>query len=116
MAIRQQSVSVSSTRPATTGLVAAANLAAGGGLFYAFVGWLVDTLPTLTQMARKPRADRQQHNNRRTKDTMRFINRKTLAIAGAAAALVAVGSTGTAVAGSLIGSADIKDGAVTAST
>jgi len=43
---------------------------------------------------------------------MRFINRKTLAIAGAAAALVAVGSTGTAVAGSLIGSADIKDGAV----
>ena len=43
---------------------------------------------------------------------MRFINRKTLAIAGAAAALVAVGSTGTAVAGSLIGSADIKDGSV----
>ena len=43
---------------------------------------------------------------------MRFINRKTLALAGAAAALVAVGSTGTAVAGSLIGSADIKDGAV----
>ena len=38
---------------------------------------------------------------------MRFINRKTLALAGAAAALVAVGSTGTAVANSLIGSADI---------
>ena len=33
---------------------------------------------------------------------MRFINRRTLAVAGAAAALVAVGSTGTAVAGSLI--------------
>ena len=45
---------------------------------------------------------------------MRFINRKTLALAGAAAALIAVGSTGTAVAGSLIGSADIKDGSVKA--
>ena len=43
---------------------------------------------------------------------MRFINRKTLAIAGAAVALVAVGSTGTAVAGSLIGSADIKDDSI----
>ena len=43
---------------------------------------------------------------------MRFINRKTLAIAGAAVALVAVGSTGTAVAGSLIGSADIEDGSI----
>jgi hypothetical protein len=45
---------------------------------------------------------------------MRFINRKTLALAGAAAALIAVGCTGTAVAGSLIGSADIKDGSVKA--
>ena len=43
---------------------------------------------------------------------MRFINRKTLAIAGAAAALVAVGSTGTAVAGSLIGSSDIQDDSI----
>jgi hypothetical protein len=43
---------------------------------------------------------------------MRFINRKTLALAGAAAALVAVGSTGTAVAGSLIDSADIQDGSI----
>ena len=43
---------------------------------------------------------------------MRFINRKTLAIAGAAAALVAVGSTGTAVAGSLIGSAGIENESV----
>ena len=43
---------------------------------------------------------------------MRFINRKTLAIAGAAAALVALGSTGTAVAGSLIGSSDIQDGSI----
>jgi hypothetical protein len=43
---------------------------------------------------------------------MRFINRKTLAIAGAAVALVAVGSTGTAVAGSLIGSSDIEDGSI----
>jgi hypothetical protein len=43
---------------------------------------------------------------------MRFINRKTLAIAGVAAALVAVGSTGTAVAGSLIGSSDIQDGSI----
>jgi hypothetical protein len=40
---------------------------------------------------------------------MRFINRKTLAVAGIAAALVAVGSTGTAVAGALIGSEDIKN-------
>src|SRR3954452_13073648 len=43
---------------------------------------------------------------------MRFINRKTLAFAGAARALVAVGSTGTAMAGHLIGSADIEDGSV----
>ena len=43
---------------------------------------------------------------------MRFINRKTLAIAGVAAALVAVGSAGTAVAGSLIGSADIENESV----
>jgi hypothetical protein len=43
---------------------------------------------------------------------MRFINRKTLALAGAAAALVAVGSTTTAVAGNLIGSADIQDGSI----
>ena len=43
---------------------------------------------------------------------MRFINRKTLALAGAAAALVAVGSTGTAVASSLIGSADIADDSI----
>jgi|tagenome__1003787_1003787.scaffolds.fasta_scaffold20742586_1 hypothetical protein len=43
---------------------------------------------------------------------MRFINRKTLAFAGAAAALVALGSTTTAVAGNLIGSADIQDGSV----
>ncbi len=43
---------------------------------------------------------------------MRFINRKTLALAGAAAALVAVSSTGTALAGDLIGSADIKDGSI----
>jgi hypothetical protein len=40
---------------------------------------------------------------------MRFINRKTLALAGAAAALVAVGSAGSAVADSLIGSADIQN-------
>jgi hypothetical protein len=43
---------------------------------------------------------------------MRFFNRKALALAGAAAALVALGSTGTAVAGSLIGSADIQDGSI----
>ena len=43
---------------------------------------------------------------------MRFLNRKTLALAGAAAALVAVGSTGTAVAGSLIGSSDIENESV----
>ena len=43
---------------------------------------------------------------------MRFINRKTLAIAGVAAALVAVGSTGTAVAGSLIDSSDIQDDSI----
>jgi|1185.fasta_scaffold150557_2 hypothetical protein len=43
---------------------------------------------------------------------MRFINRKTLALAGAAATLVAVGSTGTAVAGHLVGSADIQDGSI----
>jgi hypothetical protein len=43
---------------------------------------------------------------------MRFINRKTLALAGTAAALVAVSSTGTALAGDLIGSADIKDGSI----
>ena len=43
---------------------------------------------------------------------MRFINRKTLAIAGAAVALVAVASTGTAVAGSLIGSSDIQDDSI----
>lgn len=43
---------------------------------------------------------------------MRFINRKTLAIAGAAVALVALGSTGTAVAGGLIGSSDIEDGSI----
>ena len=41
---------------------------------------------------------------------MRFINRKTLALAGAAAALVAVGSAGTSVAANLVGSADIQDG------
>jgi hypothetical protein len=40
---------------------------------------------------------------------MRFINRKALALAGAAAALVAVGSTGTAVADNLIGSAGIAN-------
>jgi hypothetical protein len=43
---------------------------------------------------------------------MRFINRKTLAIAGSAVALVALGSTGTAVAGSLIGSSDIQDNSI----
>ena len=43
---------------------------------------------------------------------MRFINRKTLALAGAAAALIAVGSTGTAVAGSLIDSRQIADGSI----
>jgi len=43
---------------------------------------------------------------------MRFINLKTVALAGAAAALVAVGSAGTSVAGNLVGSADIKDGSV----
>ena len=43
---------------------------------------------------------------------MRFINRKTLAIAGAAVALVALSSTGTAVAGSLIGSSDIQDDSI----
>jgi hypothetical protein len=43
---------------------------------------------------------------------MRFINRKTAALAGAAAALVAVGSTTTAVAGNLIGSADIENGSI----
>src|SRR4051812_9234823 len=43
---------------------------------------------------------------------MRFINRKTLALAGAAAALVAVGSTSGAVAGHLVGSADIRDGSI----
>jgi hypothetical protein len=43
---------------------------------------------------------------------MRFINRKTLALAGAAAALVAVGSAGTSVAANLVGSADIQDGSI----
>ena len=43
---------------------------------------------------------------------MRFINRKTLAVASAAAALVAVGSTGSAVAGSLIGSSDIENDSI----
>ena len=43
---------------------------------------------------------------------MRFINRKTLALAGAAAALVAVSSVGTATAGSLINSSDIQDDTV----
>jgi hypothetical protein len=43
---------------------------------------------------------------------MRFINRKTLAVAGAAAALVAVSSTTTAVAGHLVGSADIQNGSI----
>jgi hypothetical protein len=43
---------------------------------------------------------------------MRFINRKHLALVGAAAALVAASSTGTAVAGHLIGSADIENGSI----
>jgi len=43
---------------------------------------------------------------------MRFINRKTLALGGAAIALVAVGSTGTSVAANLIGSTDIQDGSI----
>jgi hypothetical protein len=43
---------------------------------------------------------------------MRFINRKNLALAGAAVALVATTSAGTAVAGGLIGSADIQDGSI----
>jgi hypothetical protein len=45
---------------------------------------------------------------------MRFINRKTVALTGAGAALVALASTGTAVASSLIDSSDIKDNSVRA--
>jgi len=43
---------------------------------------------------------------------MRFINRKTMAMTGAAAALVALACSGTAAASSLIDSNDIKDDTV----
>jgi hypothetical protein len=43
---------------------------------------------------------------------MRFMSKKTAALGLGAVALVVASSTGTAVAGSLIGSADIRDGAV----
>jgi len=43
---------------------------------------------------------------------MSFINRKTMVLAGAATALVALGSTGTAVAGHLVDSGDIENGSI----
>ena len=43
---------------------------------------------------------------------MRFINRKSIALTGAAAALVAVSAASTAVAGNLIDSHDIKNGSI----
>ncbi len=76
------------------------------------MGWLVEKFSRLTQIARNTAPIVHSTTDIRTKNNMRFINRKTLAIAGAAVALVALGSTGTAVAGGLIGSSDIQDDSI----